>query len=38
MNKVFLALEDCKNCKYGPVPNPLCEACDDCLEDEEEND
>ena len=29
---------DCENCKYGPYPNPLCEACDDCLEDEEEND
>ena len=28
----------CEECKYGPVPNPLCEACDDCLEDEEEND
>lgn len=29
---------NCEECKYGPVPNPLCEACDDCLEDEEEND
>ena len=31
---------DCENCKYGPVFNPLCDACEDCLEDkeEEEND
>ena len=28
----------CEECKYGLTPNPLCEACDDCLEDEEEND
>ena len=25
----------CEKCKYGPTFNPLCEACDDCLEDEE---
>lgn len=30
-------MPDCKNCKYGPYPNPFCEACDDCLEDEEED-
>lgn len=28
-------MPDCKNCKYGPYSNPLCEACDDCLEDDE---
>ena len=27
---------DCKNCKYGHEFNPLCDACENCLGDEED--
>lgn len=26
---------ECKNCKFGPYFSPLCDACDDCVSDEE---